>query len=44
MGVQDFIGILAGCPELSTAIRLEIEEMDNEGITEKYKTKVELAE
>ena len=27
MGVQDRIGILAGCPELSTVIRLEIKEM-----------------
>lgn len=27
MGLQDFIGILAGCTELSTVIQLEIEEM-----------------
>jgi len=27
MGIQDRIGILAGGPELSTVIRLEIEEM-----------------
>jgi len=27
MGVQEYVGILAGCTELSTVIQLEIKEM-----------------
>jgi len=29
MGLQDYIGILAGCHELSTVIQLEIKEMND---------------
>ncbi len=28
MGIQDMIGILAGCTETSTEIRLEIKELE----------------